>query len=209
MQITEALLLPVQDHCTVTWVLHPGGSAQYYLSVRYGSTRLREMGLCKQLAPLHAARQHLSQDIVEILKLLGKADNIPFKQLYKLAQDCVDCYYIKVIKTLTYLLKCNFTDRKTVLMNTVRALKFLESYGDTQAKLWKVLTKCDKLQDHFHDLQTILQTEFVFLKKATSMNIDQFQEINNLEQIYTTSLCSHINTIYAKLVELERQIQTH
>ena len=27
--------------------------------------------------------------------------------------------------------------------------------------------------------------------------------------MYTTSLCSHINTIYAKLVQLERQIQTH
>ena len=27
--------------------------------------------------------------------------------------------------------------------------------------------------------------------------------------MYTTSLCSHVNTIYAKLVQLERQIQTH
>ena len=94
-------------------------------------------------------------------------------------------------------------------MNTARALKFLESYGDRQAKLWKVLTKYDKLPDHFHDLQTTLQTEFVFLKKATSKNIDQFQEAINLQQTYTTSLCSHVNTIYAKLVQLGRQIQTH
>ena len=56
----------------------------------------------EQLAPLHTAREHLPQDIVEILKLLGKADNIPFNQLHNLAQDCVDCYYTKVIKTLTY-----------------------------------------------------------------------------------------------------------
>ena len=27
--------------------------------------------------------------------------------------------------------------------------------------------------------------------------------------MYTTSLCSHITTIYAKLVQLERKIQTH
>ena len=47
------------------------------------------------------------------------------------------------------------------------------------------------------------------MKKATSKNIDQFQEAINLQQMYTTSLCSHVNTIYAKLAQLERQIQTH
>ena len=170
--------------------------------------QLNAIQALEQLAPLHAAREHLPQDIVEILELLGKADNIPFNQLYNLVQDCADHYYTKVIKTLPHLLKHNFRDRQTVLVNTVRALKFLESYRDRQAKLWKVLTKYDKLLDHFHDLQTTLQTEFVFLKKATSKNIDQFQEAINLQQMYTTSLCSHINTIYAKLVQLERQIQT-
>ena len=95
----------------------------------------------EQLAPLHAARDYLPKDIIEILELLGKADNIPFNQLYNLVQDCADCYYTKVIKTFTHLLKYNFTDRQTVLVNTVRALKFLESYGVRQAKLWKVLTK--------------------------------------------------------------------
>ena len=123
-------------------------------------------------------------------------------------QDCADRYYTKVIKTLTDLLKHNLTDRQTSLVNTVRVLKFLESYGDRQAKLWKVLTKYDKLSDHFHDLQTTLQTEFALLKKATSKNIEQFQEAINLQQTYTTSLCSHIITIYAKLVQLEKQIQT-
>ena len=89
-------------------------------------------------------------------------------------------------------------------MNTVRALKFLESYRDRQTKLWKVLTKYDKLPDHFHNLQTTLQTEFALLKKATSENIEQFQDAINLQQTYTTFLCSHINTIYAKLVQLEK-----
>ena len=31
----------------------------------------------------------------------------------------------------------------------------------------------------------------------------------NLQQTYTTSLCSHVNSIYTKLAQLDRQIQTH
>ena len=118
-------------------------------------------------------------------------------------QDCTDHYYTKVIKTLPDLLKHNFTDRQTVLVNTARALNFLESYRDRQTKLWKVLTKYNKLPDHFHDLQINLQSEFALLKKATSKNIEQFQDAINLQQTYITSLCSHVNTIYAKLVQLE------
>ena len=161
--------------------------------------QLNSIQALEQLALLHAAREHLPQDIVEILELLGKADNIPFSQLYNLAQDCANHYYTKVIKTLNHLLRHNFTGRQTVLVNTVRALKFVESYRDRQAKLWKVLTKYNKLPDHFHDLQITLQTEFALLKKATSKNIEQFQDAINLQQMYITSLCSHINTIYAKL----------
>ena len=78
-----------------------------------------------------------------------------------------------------------------------------------QTKLWKVLSKYDRLPDHFHDLQTILQTEFSLLKKATSKNIKNLQDAINLQQTYTTSLCSHVNSIYTKLAQLERQIQTH
>ena len=105
--------------------------------------QLNSIQALKQLALVHTATKHLPKDIVEILELQGKADNIPFNQLYNLAQDCADRYYTKKIKTLTDLLKCNFTDRQTILVNTARALKFLESYGDRQAKLWKVLTKYD------------------------------------------------------------------
>ena len=163
----------------------------------------------EQLAPLHAAREHLPKDIINILELLGKADNIPFNQLYNLAEDCADRYYTKVIKTLTQLLKSSFTDRQTVLINSARALKFLESYGNRQAKLWKVLLKYDRLPDHFHDLQTTLQTEFNLLKKAISKNIKNLHDAINLQQTYTSSLCSHVNSIYTKLAQLDRQIQTH
>ena len=97
--------------------------------------QLNAIQALEQLTPLHTAREHLPQDIVKILELLGKAGNIPLNQLYNLVQDCVDYYYTKVIKTLTDLLKCNFTERQTVLVNTVRVLKSLESYRDRQVKL--------------------------------------------------------------------------
>ena len=88
-----------------------------------------------QLAPLKAAKEHLPKDIINILELFSKADNIPFNQLYNLVEDCVDRYYTKVIKTLTHPLKSSFHDRQLVLVNTAQALKFLESYTARQTKL--------------------------------------------------------------------------
>ena len=143
--------------------------------------------------PLRAAKEHLPKDIINILELLGKADNIPFNQLYSLAEDCADRYYTKVIKTLTQLLKSSFNDRQLVLVKTARALKFLELYGNRQTKFWKVLSKYERLPYHFHDLQTTLQTEFNLLKEATSKNNENLHDAINLQQTYTTSLCSHVN----------------
>ena len=138
--------------------------------------QLNSLQSLDQLAPLMAAKEHLPKDIINILELLGKADNIPFNQLYNLAEDCADRYYTKVIKTLTHLLKSSFHNRQLALVNTARALKFLESYAARQTKLWKVLSKYDRLLDHFHDLKTTLQTEFSNLKIATSKNIENLQE---------------------------------
>ena len=45
-----------------------------------------------QLAPLTAVKEHLPGDIINILARLGKADNIPFNQLYSLTEDCADRY---------------------------------------------------------------------------------------------------------------------
>ena len=83
------------------------------------------------------------------------------------------------------------------------------SYGDRQTKLWKVLAKYHSLPDHFHDLQTTLQTKFTLLKKATSKNTENLQESVNLQQTYTTALCGHINVIHAKLAQLENRLQTY
>ena len=82
-----------------------------------------------QLAPLTAAKEHLPGDIIDILECLGKADNIPFNQLYSITEDCADRYYTKVIQTLMHLMKNSFHDRQLVLVNTARVLKFLESYA--------------------------------------------------------------------------------
>ena len=81
------------------------------------------------MAPLTTVKVHLPGDIINILELLGKVDNTTFNQLYSLAEDCTDRYYTRVIETLTCLMKNSFHDRQLVLVNTARALKFLESYA--------------------------------------------------------------------------------
>ena len=57
------------------------------------------------LAPLHLAKQHLPEDIKDILERFGKADNIPFNQLYSITENCTDQYYTNMIKTFTTILK--------------------------------------------------------------------------------------------------------
>ena len=106
-------------------------------------------------------------------------------------------------------MKNSFHDRQLVLVNTARVLKFLESYAAQQAKLWKVLSKYHNLPDHFHDLKTTLQAKFELLKKATSKNVQNIQEVVQSQQQYTTVLFGHINTLYTKLVQFDKQVQIH
>ena len=157
-----------------------------------------------QLAPLTAMKEHLPGNIIDILSCLRKADNIPFNQLYNLAEDCVDRYYMKVIQMLTRLMKNSFHNRQLVLVNTARALKSLESYALRQTKLWKVLSKYHSLLDHFHDSKTALQTEFDLLKTATSKNVQHLQETVQAQQAYTTVLLGHIAAIHTKLAHLDK-----
>ena len=56
-----------------------------------------------QLTPFTAAKEHLPGDIIDIQERLGKGDNIPFNQLYSLAEDCTDRYYMKVYRHLHVL----------------------------------------------------------------------------------------------------------
>ena len=70
-----------------------------------------------------------------------------------------------------------------------------------------MLSKYHNFPDHFHDLKTTLQAEFDLLKKATSKNIQNIQEVVQSQQAYTTALFGHINTLYPKLVQLDKQVQ--
>ena len=167
----------------------------------------------EQLVPLQLAKEHLPGDIVDILERLSKADDIPFNQLYYIAENCADCYYSKVIKTFVALPKCQFTDRQLFLVNTARSLKFLKEYMDQQALIWKVFqrheTIPDDIQDlHFHidDFKSNIEKEFTFLKEATRKNVENFQSSLNLQQTYSAALCSNVNNIYNKLAEIQQQL---
>ena len=74
--------------------------------------QLNSIQILEQLAPLQLAKEHLPGDIIDILERLGKADNIPFNQLYYIAENCADHYYSKVIETFISILKCQFADRQ-------------------------------------------------------------------------------------------------
>ena len=81
--------------------------------------------ILEQLAPLELAKEHPPADIFDILEWLRKANNIPFNQLYYIAENCVDRYYSKVIETFVLIIKRQFADRQTLLINTAHSLKFL------------------------------------------------------------------------------------
>ena len=72
--------------------------------------QLNSIQILEQLAALQLAKEHIPGDISDILERLGKADNIPFNQLYYIAENCADCYYSKVIETFISILKCQFAD---------------------------------------------------------------------------------------------------
>ena len=112
------------------------------------------------------------------MERLGKADNIPFNQLYYIAENCADRYYSKVIETFIAILKCQFADCQLLLVNTARSLKFLEEYTDHQTQIWKIFQKHqtipDDIQDvhfHFDDFKNGIEKEFALLKEATWKNV--------------------------------------
>ena len=169
--------------------------------------------ILEQLAPLQLAKDHLPGNIIDILERLSKADHIPHNQLYYIAENCADYYYSKVIKTFVALLKWQFVDRQLLLVNTARSLKFLEEYADRQALIWQIFRKHKNIPDdisnlhlHIHDFKTNIKKEFNFLKEATRKKIENFQTSLNLQQTYSVALCSHVNNIYHKILEIQWQL---
>ena len=178
--------------------------------------QLNSLQILEQLAPLQLAKEHLPSNIIDILERLRKADNIPFNQLYYIVENCADRYYSKVIQTFVSIIKRQFADRQTLLINTDHSLKFLEEYTDRQAQIWKVLCKyhnlVDAVQDlhfHFNSFKSSIETDFKHLKEATSHNVQNIQASLGIQQTYSSTLCSHINNIYNKLSELQKHIQHH
>ena len=156
----------------------------------------------QQIASLHAAKDHLPKDIFTILERLGKVDNTPFDKLYYLAESCADHYYTSVIKTFIEIIKQSATDRQIVLVNTAGALKYLEDFGQRQSQLFTVLEKYHLLLDSLENLQS----QFGFLKQATSKNIEHLQQAINVQQTYTANLCTYINNILSHITKLEETI---
>ena len=103
--------------------------------------QLNSIQILEQLTLLELAKQHLPADIIDILECLGKVDNIPFNELYYITENCVDRYYMKVIKTFVSIIERQFADHQLLLVNTVRCLKFLEEYSDRQSQIWKIFHK--------------------------------------------------------------------
>ena len=54
--------------------------------------QLNSLQILEQLAPLQLAKEHLPSDIIDILARLRKADDIPFNQLYYIAENRADRY---------------------------------------------------------------------------------------------------------------------
>ena len=174
------------------------------------------MQILEQLAPLQLAKEHLPSDIIDILERLRNVDNIPFNQLYYIAENCANRYYSKVIQTFVSIIKRQFPDRQTLLINTAHSLKFLEVYTNRQAQIWKILHKYHNLLDdvadlhlHFDSFKSSIKTDFKHLKVATSHNVQNIQTSLSIQQTYSSILCSHINNIYNKLSELQKHIQHH
>ena len=160
--------------------------------------QLNSIQILEQLAPFQLAKEHLPGDIINILERLGKADNIPFNQLYYIAENCADHYYSKVIETFVSILKCQFADRQLLLVNTARSLKFFEEYTDCQAQIWKIFQKHqtipDNVQDlHFHldDFKNGIEKEFAFLKEATWKNVENFSHLS-ISNRHTPHLYAHM-----------------
>ena len=80
-------------------------------------------------------------------------------------------------------------DRQIIFVNTARALKYLEDFRQRQSQLFTVLKKYNLVPDSLENLQS----QFNFLKEATSRNVE------NLQQAIT------VQKTYCKLVHLYQQ----
>ena len=133
---------------------------------------------------------------------MGKVENTPFDKLNYLAENCADQYYTRIIKTFVEIVKRSMMDRQIILVNTTRALKYLEDYGQRQSQLFTILEKYHLVPDNLENLKS----QFHFLKEATSRNVENLQQAITVQQIYTANLCTNINSILPCITKLEDSI---
>ena len=89
-----------------------------------------------------------------------------------------------------------------MLVNTARALKYLEDFGQRQSQLFSILEKYHLVLDSLENLQS----QFGFLKQATFKNVENLQQAITVKQTYTANLCTYINNILPCIVKLEEAI---
>ena len=80
-----------------------------------------------------------------------------------------------------------------------RALKYL---SQRQSQLFKVLEKYHLLPDIFKNLQS----QFRFLKQATSKNIEHLQQAINVQQTCAATICTYIKNILPLIIKLEQTV---
>ena len=88
------------------------------------------------------------------------------------------------------------------MVNTARALKYLEDFRQRQSQLFTVLEKYHLVPDSLENLHS----QFSFLKEATSRNVENLQQAITVQQTYTVNLCTHINNILLHITKLEDAI---
>ena len=89
----------------------------------------------------------------------------------------------------------------------------MEEYADRQVLIWQIFRKHENIPDdiydlhlHIDDFKNNIEKEFNFLKEATRKNVENFQTSLNLQQTYSVALCSHVNNIYHKILEIQWQL---
>ena len=98
-------------------------------------------------------------------------------------------------------MKCSAIHPQIVLINTARALKYLEDFSEWQSQLFTVLEKY-----HLPDNLENLQSQLGFLKKATSKNIEHLQQTISGQQNCTATICTCINNILPHINKLEQPV---
>ena len=88
------------------------------------------------------------------------------------------------------------------MVNTARALKYFKDFGQRQSQLFTVLEKYHLVPDSLENLQS----QFHFLKEATSRNVENLQQAITVQQTYTANLCSYINDILPCITKIEDAI---